>query len=120
MTIDEQDEVYKKGFNAGVEHQNMSPDTRDSFTTIQKELSRIQLHAAERAKDIEFIKSIVERIEENMVRLTSSKEEEHKILSDRIGKVEMQVAKLAIYWTVILGVAGFLGQLLSSYLSKKF
>lgn len=41
MTIDEQDEVYKEGFNAGVEHQNMSPETKTQFKELH---TLIQTH----------------------------------------------------------------------------
>lgn len=119
MTIDEQDEAYKKGFEAGIIHQNMSPETKDKLNSIEQELKEVKaelgqqdIKAAERAKDIEFIKTTLERIEETLMKVVEDKNKDHTKISERQEKIENRIGKLEIKVAVFSAIGTLVGTII--------
>lgn len=97
-----------------VEDQTIHKEISD----IKSHLSKQDIHSAERAKDIEYIKGSLQKIECAITELMAKKETEHTKFNDRIGRIETQMGKLTIYWTVALSLSGFFAQFLMKYLDK--
>lgn len=129
MTIEEQDEIYKKGFESGIIHQSMAPETKEKLDKIEQELKDVRfelsqqdIKAAERGKDIEFIKVTLERIESNLMNVIENKRQEHDKLWGEIKPMrDWQIkigTKIAVWAGIGTFVSGVASSLLVWYLTK--
>jgi hypothetical protein len=97
----------------------MDSEMQKEIGDIKHQLGKQDVHSAERAKDIEYIKETLLRIELSISGLSSEVEK----TNNRVGILELWkvqfVAKFAVYSSIALFLGTILSQLLLKWVSGK-
>lgn len=119
MSQEEELNAYQKGIQEGLKHTLMSPETKEKLNSIEQELKEVKVElaqqdikAAERAKDIEFIKTTLERIEDTLMKVAEEKDREHIKISERQEKIENRIGRLEIKVAVFSAIGTLVGTIL--------
>lgn len=96
----------------------MDSSIHAELDVLRKHLSTQDIRSAERAKDVDYIKETVIRIENDNKAHYAEDKTYQEFMNKRVGKNETQIQKMTIYWTVALTLSGFLSQLLIKYIDK--
>ncbi len=96
----------------------MDSSIHAELDVLRKHLSTQDIRSAERAKDVEYIKETVIRIENDNKAHYAEDKTYQDFMNKRVGKSESQIQKMTIYWTVALSLAMFLSQLLSKFIDR--
>ena len=100
-----------------VQHMN-TEQIHQEINEIKHQLAKQDVFAAERAKDIEYIKEAVQRIEKNVTETNLANDKVHEKINTKLEKHDRWIVRATAYFTAALFVSDLIADFLQEWIKN--